>query len=230
MGSQRLPGKVLADLGGKSMLARVVERLIDTKLVDLVMVATTSQPADDAIVAHARQLGIMSFRGDTDDVLGRYLGAARASRAEVIVRVTADCPLLDPGVVDRVVGVLARDVDYASNTQIRTYPRGLDVEALHRDTLERIGRLATTPATREHVTSFVTEHPNDFRIAKVIAEKDDSDLRWTVDTPEDLALVRTLNGAGVWRDYRELVAFVRGRRDLAMSNAHVVQKHWTTHA
>lgn len=230
MGSSRLPGKVLSDLAGKSMLARVVERLLDTTLVDAVMIATTTLPGDDAVVAHARQLGIMSYRGSADDVLARYLGAARTVRADVIVRVTADCPLLDPGVVDRVVAACTHDIDYASNTQTRSFPRGLDVEALHRDALERIGRIARTPSTREHVTSFVTENPGLFRIAHVVSETDDSDLRWTVDTPEDLALARALYAGGAPRDYRELVAHVRARPDLALSNAHVQQKHWTTHA
>lgn len=230
MGSSRLPGKVLADIEGRTMLARVVSSLLDATTIDRVIVATTVLAEDEPVIAHARELGVGTFRGDRDDVLGRYLNAARSVEADVIVRVTADCPLLDAEVVDRVVEALARDVDYASNTHARSFPRGLDVEALHRDTLERLDRLARTPATREHVTSFVLEQPSLFRIAQVTSEEGASDLRWTVDTDEDLALVRALFAAGVPRDHRSLIAYVRAHPTLASANAHVVQKAWTTHA
>jgi spore coat polysaccharide biosynthesis protein SpsF len=150
--------------------------------------------------------------------------------ADVIVRLTADCPLLDAGVIDEVVGALGTSIDYASNTHERSYPRGLDAEALHRDTLERIARLGTSPSAREHVTAFVMEQPALFRIAQVRAERDDSDLRWTVDTPDDLALVRALyrelDLASAARPYRDVVAAVRARPELAQANAHVVQKPW----
>jgi spore coat polysaccharide biosynthesis protein SpsF len=133
-------------------------------------------------------------------------------------------------VVDQVIGALVDEVDYASNTHARSYPRGLDVEALHRDTLERIARLGTSPAAREHVTAFVMEAPQLFRIAQLQADQDDSDLRWTVDTPDDLAAVRALYAelglAAATRPYREVVAAVRARPALAAHNAHVVQKPW----
>jgi spore coat polysaccharide biosynthesis protein SpsF len=231
MGSSRLPGKVLADIEGRTMLARVVLGLLDATTIDRVVIATTTLIEDEPVVAAARDLGVTIARGDRDDVLSRYLNAARSVDAEVIVRVTADCPLLDPAIVDRVVETLAPDIDYASNTHTRTFPRGLDVEAFHRDTLERLARLATTRPTREHVTSFVLEHPELFRIAQVTAEDTDAaDLRWTVDTEEDLALVRALFAAGVPRDHRSLIAYVRAHPELATANAHVVQKAWTTHA
>jgi spore coat polysaccharide biosynthesis protein SpsF len=231
MGSTRLPGKVLCDLAGMTMLARVVDRLRDSQTLDTITIATTTAPADDAIVEHAAQLGAPTYRGSADDVLARYLGAARAARADVIVRVTSDCPLIDAGVVDLVVGALEPDVDYASNTHVRTYPRGLDVEAFHRDTLERLARMATTPSTREHVTSFVMQHPAYFKIAHVVASRDDSDLRWTVDTEEDLELALALyeRGAAVL-GYRELVDLVRSQPELAKLNAHVTQKSWQAHA
>lgn len=230
MSSSRLPGKVLADLAGKPMLARVIERLQDSRTLDAITVATTTDPADDGIVALAAQLDTACYRGDTDDVLARYLGAARTARADVVVRITSDCPLIDAGVVDRVVDALATDIDYASNTHARSYPRGLDAEALHRDVLERLGRLACTPATREHVTSYVMEHPARFRIARVLAPHDDSDLRWTVDTPEDLAMIRALYELGAATlDHHALIAVVRARPELAALNAHVPQRPWSTH-
>lgn len=226
MGSTRLPGKVLMELGGSTMLAQVVARLRAAPGVDDVVIATSSAPDDDAIVRVAEQLCVGWHRGPADDVLARYLGAARAFHAGAIVRITADCPLLDPEVVGQVVAALTPEVDYASNTHARTYPRGLDVEALHADTLERIARLGTSPAAREHVTAFVMEQPALFRIAQVRGDQDDADLRWTVDTPDDLAMVRQLYALGLARlPYRALVAELRARPELA-SNAHISQKPW----
>ena len=230
MGSSRLPGKVLVDIGGATMLAQVVRRLRGATRIDEIVVATSLAGDDDAVADEALRLGAGVHRGSENDVLGRYLGAARESGAEAIVRVTADCPLLDPGVVDLVIEALTDEVDYASNTHDRSFPRGLDSEALHRDTLERIARLGTSRAAREHVTAFVMEQPALFRIAQVAAEIDDSDLRWTVDTADDLAMVRGLYAAlgldASVRPYREVVAAVRARPELAAANAHVRQKSW----
>jgi spore coat polysaccharide biosynthesis protein SpsF len=229
MGSSRLPGKVLCDLGGATMLARVVARLRGARRIDDIVVATSGAAGDDAVVHAAEQLCVGWHRGSESDVLARFLGAARAYDASTVVRVTADCPLLDAAVVDQVIDALTAEVDYASNTHARRFPRGLDVEALHRDTLERIARLGTSAAAREHVTAFVMEAPALFRVAQVGAEHDDSDLRWTVDTEEDLAMVRTLYGElglATPRPYREVVAAVRARPELAAVNAHVVQKPW----
>jgi spore coat polysaccharide biosynthesis protein SpsF len=230
MGSSRLPGKVLVELGGTTMLAQVVRRVRDARRITEVVVATSTAADDGAVAREAERLGAWVHRGPETDVLMRFVGAARSVCADVIVRLTADCPLLDAAVIDQVVGALGAAVDYASNTHDRTFPRGLDVEALHRDTLERIARLGTSQAAREHVTAFVMEAPALFRIAQVRAERDDSDLRWTVDTPDDLAMVRALyrelDLASVARPYRDVVAAVRARPELAHANAHVVQKPW----
>lgn len=233
MGSSRLPGKVLADLCGDTMLARVVARLRAAARVDDVVIATSVAPADAAVAREAARLGAACFRGPEADVLARYAGAARAARADAIVRVTADCPLLDPGVVDAVIAALRSGADYASNTIQRTFPRGLDAEALHRGALEEIARRATSPAAREHVTAYVMEDPDRFRIRQVLAARDDSDLRFTVDTPEDLALVRALCSllglGGRIRPYGDLVAAVRARPELLAINAHVAQKPVVLH-
>lgn len=230
MGSSRLPGKVLADIGGATMLAQVVRRLRGAARVDEIVVATSLVLDDDAVADEAVRLGAGVHRGSENDVLGRYLGAARAFRAEAILRITADCPLVDPGVVDLVIEALTDEVDYASNTHDRSFPRGLDSEALHRDTLERIARLGTSRPAREHVTAFVMEQPALFRIVQVAAEGDDSDLRWTVDTADDLAMVRGLYEAlgldRAVRPYREVVAAVRARPELSAANAHIRQKPW----
>lgn len=230
MGSSRLPGKVLELLAGESMLARVVARLRAATTIDDVVIATTTAPGDDAVVREAERVEAGVFRGSETDVLARYAGAATAARADVVVRVTSDCPLLDPTVVDRVVTMLGTGADYASNTHTRSYPRGLDVEALHADVLARIHRMARSPSAREHVTAYVIERSSWFAVRQVHADRDDSDLRWTVDTEEDLALVRALYArcelATVIRPYQAVVALVRSAPELAVINAHVAQKSW----
>lgn len=228
MGSSRLPGKVLRDLAGDTMLARVVQRVRAARTIDEVVIATTEAELDDAVVREATRLNCGVYRGSETDVLSRYVGAARAFHAGCVVRMTSDCPLLDPQVIDAVVCALGPGLDYTSNTHDRTFPRGLDVEAFHRDTLERIGRLAVSESAREHVTSFVLERPDLFTARQVRAATDDSDLRWTVDAPDDLALVRTLYDLmdlpARPRPYQELVALVRARPELVAINAHVVQR------
>lgn len=230
MGSTRLPGKVLADLGGRPLLDRVIAAAQASATIDRVVIATTTAPADDPIVARAATLGVACHRGDADDVLDRYHGAATAIGAEVVVRLTADCPLLDPAVIDRVVGALERGADYATNTHVRSYPRGLDVEALHADVLARIHRLATSAAAREHVTAFVRERPALFVVRQVVAPHADGELRVTVDTPEDLTVVRAL-WAILDGDRRppasdEVVAALRARPELVALNAGVAQVPW----
>ncbi len=231
MGSSRLPGKVLRDLCGASMLARGIERLRRARSLAGIVIATSTEPEDDAVVAEANQLGVDVFRGSAHDVLSRYHGAARAARADAVVRVTSDCPLIDPEVVDLVVQLLSPTIDYASNTHgVRSYPRGLDCEAFFADTLDRMARMADSAAAREHVTVFIREQPDLFRTAQLVADVDDSDLRWTVDTEADLALVAALYEryqlATQPVGYRTLVE--RARRDPALMaiNAHVEQKDW----
>lgn len=236
MGSTRLPGKVLAELGGKPMLVRQLERLSRCRMLDRIVVATTTLPADDVIQAVVVAAGFPVLRGPVDDVLERYRWAARVLHAEVVVRVTGDCPLIDPVVVDRVVTAVedrSTPCDYASNTLRRTWPRGLDVEAFHADVLERAARLGQTPASREHVTWLVhRERPELFRLRPVLQDnaRDDSDLRWTVDVPEDLSVVRA-----IWRgmrlsdlpatNYEQIVAWARSNSVVSSGNANVEQRH-----
>jgi spore coat polysaccharide biosynthesis protein SpsF len=198
MGSTRLPGKVLMDLAGQPMLARVVERARRASRVDEVVVATSTLPGDDAIEALCRARGWACFRGSEGDVLDRYYHAARAHEADVVVRVTADCPLLDPELVDDVVAALLADPghQYASNVHPRrTYPRGLDCEAMRAGALARAWREASAPVEREHVTPYLWHQPELFLPASAAGHEDHSSERWTVDTPEDLELVRRLYGA-----------------------------------
>jgi len=193
MGSTRLPGKVLMDLAGEPMLARVVERTGRAETLDEVVIATTVEPADADIVELCAARGWPCFRGSQDDVLDRYYRAAVERQADVVVRITSDCPLIDSGVVDRVVGEFLRNqpnVDYASNTlDPRTFPRGLDTEIMGFDALERAWHNANDPPSREHVTPYIHGHPEQFRLVAVRNDVDYSHMRWCVDTPEDRDLV-----------------------------------------
>jgi spore coat polysaccharide biosynthesis protein SpsF len=231
MGSTRLPGKVLRDLSGQPMLARVVERLGRASTLDEVWVATSTLAADDPIVALCAARGWPCFRGSESDVLERYFQTAQAAGADAIVRVTADCPLIDPGVVDEVVrAFLARQpgLDYACNFHPRrTFPRGLDAEILSRQALAICRREATDPATREHVTLYLYQHPERFQIQGIEAAGGDwSGLRWTVDTPEDFALATAIyEHFGHDRfSWREALAAVEAHPEWSALNRHIEQK------
>lgn len=228
IGSTRLPGKVLVDLGGRPMLARVVRRTQRAARVDQVVVATSTDPADEPIVALCHELGVASFRGSREDVLDRYYQAALAYPADIVVRVTSDCPLIDPEVIDRVVAAfMDLEPDYASNTICRTYPRGLDTEAVSFEALRRAWREALLPYQRIHVTPYFYQNPEIFAIFPVIQGEDLSEGRWTVDTPEDLAFLRAIyarlgpDDAFSWQDVWRLL---RKEPELAALNQHVCQK------
>jgi len=196
MGSKRLPGKVLLDLGGEPMLVRVVARTRRAKLIDKVVVATTSQPDDEAIGSLCVSQGWPYYRGSEADVLDRYYQAAVAHQADVIVRITSDCPMIEPKIVNRVVQeflVRQPEVDYASNVLLRrTFPRGLDTEVIRFGALERAWREDTNPAWREHVTPYIHRQPEFFGLYNVTNVSDSSHMRWTVDTSADLAFVRRI--------------------------------------
>ena len=231
MGSTRLPGKVLMDLSGETMLARVVNRLRRAKLINEVLVATTDQRADDAIVSECRKISVQLARGDQNDVLDRYFRAAQLSKAEVVVRITSDCPLIDPEITEKTIAAfLDRPPDYAANVLVRTYPRGLDTEVMSFVALSRAWREARKPYEREHVTPYILEHPSQFRLLSVTGDEDHSGLRWTVDTNEDLEFVRSvygrLSGDGrfSWRAVLDLLA---REPQLSEVNRLVKQKPYT---
>ena len=208
MGSTRLPGKALVDLGGKPMLERVLARLSRAQWVDEVVVATTHEARDD--------------------VLGRYHETAKAYGATIVVRVTSDCPFLDPAIVDEVVETLTgtEGAHYASNTLTpRTYPRGLDCEAMTMEALDAAHAKDSNPATREHVTPYIHRHPA-FLLVPVRLDVDLSRYRWTVDTREDLAMARAAF-AHFGHDrftWRELLDACRHHPDWMALNANVTQK------
>jgi spore coat polysaccharide biosynthesis protein SpsF len=228
MGSTRLPGKVLADIAGHTMLERVIERLRRAESLDEIVVATSTAPADDAVAELCTDLGVPVFRGSEEDVLDRYAGAARASSADAIVRITADCPLIDPEVVDEVVARFRRErPDYASNTLERSWPRGLDTEIFARSALEAAEREASEAFERAHVTPFLYQSGGRFRLLSVVGSTDYSAHRWTVDTHEDLAMVRQifeLLGPGGDFGWPDVIAALQRRPDILDLNRHMEQK------
>jgi spore coat polysaccharide biosynthesis protein SpsF len=228
MGSTRLPAKVLQDIGGEPMLVRVMERAQRASLVDEVAVATTQHPRDDVIAELSRQRGWPCMRGSEDDVLDRYHEASATHRADIVVRITSDCPLLDPTVVDLVLEERSRGegADYASNTmEPRTFPRGLDTEALTVNALDVAWREDHEPATREHVTPFLYRHPERFLLRGVTTDPDRSWMRWTVDAAEDLELVRLLYSEfGADASWRELAEAMEVHPEWVAINQHVEQR------
>lgn len=225
--STRLPGKVLKHIGGQTMLACVVRRTKAVSLLDEVVVATTVKPSDDAIVAESEQLSVFTFRGDEQDVLDRYYHAAKKYQAEAIVRITSDCPLIDPQVINHVISsFLEEHPDYASNTIERTYPKGLDTEIMTMAALERAWHEARKPYQRVHVTPYIYQNSSQFHLLSVKAKVDYSKYRWTVDTPEDLELVREFyarldNNTFSWQDVLTLLA---QEPELVELNRHTRQK------
>ena len=191
MGSTRLPGKVLADLEGAPMLQRQLERVARAHTLDQIVVATSTDTEDDPIAELCEQLGFDCFRGDLDDVLKRFVGAIAAHSPEVVVRITADCPLMSPAVIDAIVTEFHEtDCDYLSNTLEPSYPDGVDVEVVRASALREIAATSTDPHEREHVTLGVYRRPKEYRVANYRGDQDLSGLRWTVDSAEDLAFVR----------------------------------------
>jgi len=194
MGSTRLPGKVMLPVLGRPLLAWHVSRLLRAREVDRVVVATTTEAQDDVIVDLCQSLGVAAFRGSESDVLSRYAGAATASGAATVLRVTSDCPLIDPDLIDRVVISFAEkrpSIDYLT-LEAEDFPRGLDVEVFARGALEEADKLATEPQEREHVTPYIYRRPRRFQCERLGGERRLGWHRWCVDERRDFALVTHL--------------------------------------
>lgn len=191
--STRLPGKVLLPVLGVPMLARQIERVRRARSLDGLVVATSVDMIDDGIEALCQSTDVLCFRGSREDVLDRFVRAMRAYQADRVVRLTGDCPLSDPGLIDRVVHFhVEGGFDYSSNIDPPTFPDGLDVEVVGAEVLEDAWREATMTSEREHVTLWIRRHARRFRIGYVVDDVDRSCLRWTVDEPADLDFVRTV--------------------------------------
>jgi spore coat polysaccharide biosynthesis protein SpsF len=227
MGSTRLPGKVLRELSGRSVLGWVVRAVRRAEVLTDLVVATTTEPADDAVVAECERLGVGWHRGPVEDVLTRFVQALEGRPYDAVMRFTADCPLLDPALIAQAAHVhrALPGLDYLSTGLTRTLPRGTDVEIVGRAALRRIDGLATGHH-RTHVTSYAYTHPGDFDLLGLAYTPDAQDLRVTLDTEEDWRLLtRVVAGTGDrCVPVRELVAWLRARPETCEINAHVRQK------
>lgn len=223
MGSSRLPGKVLKDIAGRPMLSYQMERLRRVKRAERIVVATTDQPADDAVERFCQKEKIACVRGSEHDVLARYHLAIERFPADVVVRITADCPLIDPAIVDEAIA--AYEPDYVSNMLETTYPYGMAVEVFSAQALREAHREAKDPAEREHVTPFIYRHPERYRLRSLTMAPNLSHHRWTVDTPEDFELVsRLLKTLKPHFTLQDVLAVLDEHPDWCAINAHVEQK------
>jgi glutamate-1-semialdehyde 2,1-aminomutase len=226
MGSSRLPGKVVADLGGRPMITFLLERLRRCHAVDHVLLATTDQSDDDVLAGLAEKLGVTVVRGSERDVLARYALAADFTTANTLVRVTGDCPLVDPDLLSEVIAEFHRqEVDYLSNCVPPSFPDGLDLEVFTRDALLRAQAECESAAQREHVTPWMRDS-GALRLGSVQYGSDLSGLRWTVDEPQDLEVIRAVvdhfEGSSEF-SWQEILDLYKQQPELFAANAHLVR-------
>jgi spore coat polysaccharide biosynthesis protein SpsF (cytidylyltransferase family) len=226
IGSTRLPAKVLKDLCGKPVLWHVVSRVKSSTAISDVMVATTVNPIDDAIAQFCQQNGVMCSRGSESDVLDRYFQAARAVRADHIVRITSDCPLIDPRVIDQTIHLhLRTQADYTSNTMIETYPDGEDVEVFTFASLQKAHTEAALLSEREHVTPYIKNHRTLFKLQDLAHIPDLSAKRWTLDDPEDYTFVKAVYDALYMNDpmfsMDDVLLYIAHHPEIERLNAHI---------
>jgi spore coat polysaccharide biosynthesis protein SpsF len=224
MGSTRLPGKTLVDICGRPLLEHIIERVKQSRYVNVIVVATTTNLEDDQIVQDCERLGVRTFRGNDLDVLDRFYQCAVRFDAEAIVRITADDPFKDPKIIDCAINTLsAGSYDYVSNTIRPTYPDGLDVEVFTSMALSKAWREAQKPSEREHVTPYIWKNPQIFRLKNLENDHDLSHLRWTLDTAEDLAFAREvykrLYVPGQLFLMADILELLRCEPDLALLNS-----------
>lgn len=233
MTSTRLPGKVLKPVLGKSLLEYQIERLKRVTLADSIVIATTTNDTDQPIVELCDRLSVPYIRGSEEDVLARYYEAAIAHQADVVVRITSDCPLIDPAIIDQVIQTYLENFavfDYVTNALQRTYPRGMDTEVFSFKALREAYQESTAQADREHVTPFINRRPERYRFGHVCDRQDNSSHRWTVDTPEDFELIRRILEAVYPKNPRfsmqDCLRVVEQQPGWSQLNAHIEQKQY----
>jgi spore coat polysaccharide biosynthesis protein SpsF len=221
LSSSRLPGKVLLPLAGAPMILRQVERVCRAERIDRLVVATSDQPSDDRLARTLAEAGVETYRGPLDDVLARFVGALDAWPADHVVRLTGDCPLIDPGLIDATIDLhLKAGADYAQNRLVdKGFPKGQDVEVITAAALRRAAANASTPEEREHVTWGVWNHPEAYKVVRLEPPTDQGQVRWTVDRPDDYefvsAVYEALYPANPAFSSDDIRTFVRSRPDLA---------------
>lgn len=231
MGSTRLPGKVLMPIAGRPMLSYLLERLRRVRGLDRIVIATSTGPADDPIADHARSEQVDCVRGSELDVLGRFAMAIRSFLPDTVIRITADCPLIDPLLIEQALDRFHQAdprPDYVSNMLEPTWPYGMAVEVVRADILLEADRESSDPVEREHVTPYVYRRPQLFKLHSLTMAPDLSAQRWTVDTPEDFDLVSRIIADLHPRksdfDLQDVLATLRAHPDWQYINQHVRQK------
>ena len=230
MGSTRLPGKIMLTVQNKPVLEHIIDRLKGCKNVHEIIIATTIDARDDLIVSLAKSNNLKYFRGSEEDVLSRYYYAAKENNLDVIIRITSDCPFVDADIIDSMVATFLKDpsVDYLSNTIKRTFPRGLDVEIMNFSSLKKAFNFAKENCQREHVTPYIYQNEEKFKIKQFIGNGDDSKYRLTLDTQEDFELIREIyDGIYPVNNYftlNDVLRFLKQHDHLTMLNSHIVQK------
>ncbi|ALC86345.1 acylneuraminate cytidylyltransferase [Bacillus sp. FJAT-22090] len=195
MGSTRLPGKILKEVNGKPLLAYQLERVRKSNFIDKIVIATTTNKNDDLIVKFCEQYNVDFYRGSEEDVLARYYEASEQFGGDIIVRLTSDCPIIDPSIIDETIKYYIdnkTDYDYVSNTIERTYPRGLDTEVFSKKALKKAFIESKLVKDREHVTAYMYSNPENFNIGFISNNPDLGKHRWTVDTIEDFQLIELI--------------------------------------
>lgn len=230
-GSARLPGKVLKEVMGKPLLGYLLERLKRVGKCDEICVATTTKPQEQSILDICSRMSVKTFRGSEDDVLERYFLAAQAVQADAVVRVTSDCPLIDPVEIDKLIGYYLENYDhydYVSHSLRRTYPAGMEAEIFSFGALKKAHEDARSQPNREHVTLYLREHPDLFRLGNVAYKQNQKDHRWTVDTPEDFELVakilENLYPSSPEFSLEDMLDLCQRNPEWKKINGHVVQK------
>lgn len=229
MGSSRLPGKVLKQVNGKALLLHQVNRLKNCQKIHQIVIATTIKSEDDQIVELCKNNNIDFFRGSEDDVLERYYETWKSFGGDVIVRLTSDCPLIEPNVVDATIQYyLDNKFDYISNTIERTFPRGLDTEVFSSEVLDVAFNNATLIRDREHVTAYLYTHPEIFNIGLYKDESDYSFYRLTVDTEEDFQVIKNIYEAYKGKEeklnYSAIITLMKDNPNWKKINEHIEQK------
>ena len=228
MSSTRLPGKALVDICGKSMLLRVIERVRASRTIEQVVVATTESESDDDIVRKCHECRVNIFRGSEQDVLNRYFKAAQKFNATVIVRITSDCPLIDPDEIDKVVDFYLNNrsiFNLVSNAIEPSFPDGLDVSTFSFEALQQAEILARLPSEREHVTPWIIKH---MRAKNILCEQDLSTHRWTVDQSEDLEFVRyvyqiAINEGMYLPKLKDVLDIIKSRPEMKSINSSITR-------
>jgi spore coat polysaccharide biosynthesis protein SpsF len=231
MGSTRLPGKVLKEVIGRPLLSYLIERLKRVKEADTLVILTTTQSEDDPIISLCEEESVPWFRGSEENVLERYFQAAKRREVDAIVRITSDCPLIDPKIVDQVIRTYKNSFpsyDFVSNSLERTFPRGQDTEIFSFQALEKAFLSAVNQEEKEHVTVYLYKHPELFKLKNVAHQPSLGNLRWTVDTPEDFKLIclilEKLYPSNPQFNMEDILQLLEKNPDWSLINAHIEQK------